>query len=390
MRYTLLAICLLIAGVAPASQAMQQSVDDVYTRVELKDPAALTFVVTMDLSATSAGSQTFRYQLPAGSTASDVSALDRLTGAQLKATVDGGALSVQLARPVPKGGETRLRLVWTERNSRVYATQGDTITFTRELRTARHAALLPAGFEVVSCNLPVQVIEEADGRLLISFWNTTPMMAPLELRARRRAVQAGAAATARVTSPAVMSPGTPATAPVNELANLRVSERAIQDREIVYFLKSPETHSFSLYHDYTESRPGIAEYRNVVRGGSTVSEPSAILLDTAESLKVETVKEGDAEVVIIRFPPVQAGRSSRLRITETYTDPGRYGLVDGQLVWHRSFGRPANDVVLPAGWYLTDTAIPGVISTEADGRTRVAFLNPRPDSIDVVIKARRR
>ena len=56
---------------------------------------------------------------------------------------------------------------------------------------------------------------------------------------------------------------------------MRVNERAIQDREIVYFLKQPETHAFSLYHDYTASRDGEHQYVNVVRAGSTVSDPSA-------------------------------------------------------------------------------------------------------------------
>ena len=74
---------------------------------------------------------------------------------------------------------------------------------------------------------------------------------------------------------------------------IRVSERAFQDREIVYFLKEPTTHSFSLYHDYTESREGTDKYLNVVRAGSTVSDPSARNLDTGEALKVETLK-GDA------------------------------------------------------------------------------------------------
>jgi len=93
---------------------------------------------------------------------------------------------------------------------------------------------------------------------------------------------------------------------------------------------------------------------------------------------------------VIDFAPVKKGQSVRLRISETYTDPSRYGLVDGQLVWHRSFGRPANDVVLPEGWYLTDSSIPAVIRPEPDGRTRLEFINPRPDSIDVILKARRR
>jgi len=30
----------------------------------------------------------------------------------------------------------------------------------------------------------------------------------------------------------------------------------IKTRDIVYFLKEPESHAFRLYYDYTESRPG--------------------------------------------------------------------------------------------------------------------------------------
>ena len=185
---------------------------------------------------------------------------------------------------------------------------------------------------------------------------------------------------------------------------IRVSERAFQDREIVYFLKEPTTHAFSLYHDYTETREGTDKYVNVVRAGSTVSDPSAKNLDTGEALKVETLK-GDAitkagidirepvvansEVVVIRFPAVKKGTSVRLRIEETYTDPARYALIDGQLMWNRSFGRPRNDVVLPAGWRVTTSSIPATVSMTEDGRVRLAFVNPRPDSIDVFVKARR-
>src|SRR5579859_7892140 len=64
----------------------------------------------------------------------------------------------------------------------------------------------------------------------------------------------------------------------------RLSERAHQDRDIVYFLQQPETHSFALYHDYTESRSGVNKYFNVVRTGSKVSESSAYVLDTGEKL----------------------------------------------------------------------------------------------------------
>jgi len=187
-----------------------------------------------------------------------------------------------------------------------------------------------------------------------------------------------------------------------------LSERAHQDRTIVYFLQPPETHSFDLYHDYTESRPGVDRYLNVVRPGSTSSKPSARVLDTGETLRVETVKADDllkaglhpgetaeeippgSEVVVAHFPPVPPDGSVRLRIAETYTDPKSYRLEGDELTFDRSFGRPRNAVVLPAGWYLTASSIPAMVSETSDGRIRLDFVNPRNDEIAVLIKARRR
>ena len=184
----------------------------------------------------------------------------------------------------------------------------------------------------------------------------------------------------------------------------RLSERAHQDREIVYFPNDPSTHSFSLYHDYTESRPGVGHYFNVVRAGSSVSNPSAVLLDTGEKLKVETLsgaelkKRGldagepvadDTQIVVISFPVVKPGQSARLRITETYTDAGRYMIDGDELVWDRAFGRPRNTVVLPAGWTVVASSIPASISQDPDGRQRLYYENARNDEIQVLIRARR-
>jgi hypothetical protein len=193
-------------------------------------------------------------------------------------------------------------------------------------------------------------------------------------------------------------------APTPSMAN-RLVERAHQDREIVYFLRPPETYAFELYHDYTEFRPGVGRYLNVVRKGSTASDPSARNLDTGEALRVEMVKGAalprtgtaededvppDAEVVVIHFTPVPQGGSVRLRIAETYSDPKSYRLEGDELVFDRSFGRPRNSVVLPAGWYLTASSIPAMVSETPDGRIRLSFVNPRPDEIAVLLKARRR
>jgi hypothetical protein len=216
-----------------------------------------------------------------------------------------------------------------------------------------------------------------------------PEAFPLVIEARRSAqVRAGAA--------------------TSEDQEGRLSERAHQDRAIVYFLQAPETHAFDLYHDYTESRPGVNRYLNVVRKGSTASKPSARNLDTGETLRVETLKgaalpksslahdaddeevKPDDDVVVAHFAAVPAGGSARIRIAETYTDPQSYRLDGEDLVFDRTFGRPRNAVVLPAGWILTASSIPAQVSETPDGRVRLDFVNPRPDEIAVLIKARRR
>jgi hypothetical protein len=226
------------------------------------------------------------------------------------------------------------------------------------------------------------VLQEADGRVGISFWNNTPSEAAVTMRAvPTRGLRAATSAVAA-----------------------RLDERAHQNREIVYDLQQPETHAFALYHDYTESRAGTSVYINEVRAGSSVSKPSARNLDTGDTLVWQVLKGNaitqagldvknvtpSSEVVAFRFPAVQAGQSTRIRMFETYTDSARYTLVGDELVWDRSFGRPSNIVILPAGWMLANSSIPATVSTQPDGRVRLEFINPRPDEIAVLITARRR
>ena len=182
-------------------------------------------------------------------------------------------------------------------------------------------------------------------------------------------------------------------------------ERAHQDREIVYYLKPPETHSFELFHDVTIADVGRATYINVVRAGSKVSNPSAFNLDTGESLTVETLKgeeitkakvdigepvKPESEAAVVRFPAVEKGKTTRIRIWETYTDPERYKVENGLLIWDRSFGRPRNAVVLPEGYMLVGSAFPARVSLTDDNRIRLDFDNPRNDEVRALIYARKR
>ncbi|HEY7058860.1 MAG TPA: hypothetical protein VH458_20145 [Vicinamibacterales bacterium] len=410
-----LVVTLLLVAVPGGAQ--NRSEDD-YTRYELLAPETASFKIVYDVTAVTPGAKYFFNPIRKGSEASDESVIDLMTGSNLKfhevtgpeardagltrADPDTHYIQVELARPVPDGGEGRIRILKTYKDVKSYYREGDQIVFNRPLGIKRNAVVLPKGYALASVNVPVQVIEEPDGRVGVSFMNTYPGEAPLIVKARllkSASSSAPAASTSSITS--APADAAPHVRPMNEIT---VGERAFQDREIVYFLKDPETHAFSLYHDYTETRAGVDKYVNVVRAGSSVSEPSAKILDTGEALKTEIATgeelakrkvhieeqlDADTKVVLIPFPAVKKGQSIRLRISETYTDPARYALLDGQLMWHRSFGRPRNDVVLPVGWYLTTSSIPAVVSQEPDGRTRLTFWNPRPDAIDVFIKARR-
>ena len=401
----------------PAPPAAPQTESDEYTRYELLAPESASFKIYYEVTATAAGAKVFFNPIRKGSTASDEAVYDAMTGESLRFEVVSGAeavkdplmpgadpsgsyIRVQLARPVPAEGQGRILILKTYRDPKSYYRDGDAIVFNRGLGIKRNSVVLPKGYELVGCNVPSQVLSEPDGRIAVSFINAGAGEAPLTLRAKPGAQTGPSAAPHPLTETRSWEAPFP-----GETERERLSQRAHQDRDIVYFLQQPETHAFSLYHDYTESHPGADKYLNVVREGSTVSDPSAYILDTGEKLPTRLmtgaelaaarIESGEpvkpaAQVVMIPFPPVKKGQSMRLRISETYTAPVSYHLDADELVFDRSLGRPRNAVVLPPGWYLVASAIPATVMQLPDGRIRLDFWNGRPDSTDVLLKARRR
>ena len=188
--------------------------------------------------------------------------------------------------------------------------------------------------------------------------------------------------------------------------NPTLTERAYQDREILYELQTPDSHAFRITHDYTVRKAGEKYYFNVVRAGSHVTDPESIDLDTGAKLKWEIISgkqaterklpitdpiKDDSEIVVTHLArALAAGATNRIRLQETYADPKSYYLDGDELVWDRSFGRLRNTVVLPAGWYLTALQSPATIETLADGRVSIYVVNPRPDDVRVYLRARRR
>jgi hypothetical protein len=400
----------------PAATVGQTETDE-YTRYELLAPETASFKIYYEVTATTAGANFFYNPIRKGSVATDESVYDAMSGKPLQFEVVSGAearkdalmpdadldtdyIKVTLARPVPEHGQGRVVIVKTYKDAKSYYVDGKTIVFNRPLGIKRNKVVLPAGYEVVGLTVPSQILTEKNGRVAISFLHAGAGEAPLVLRAIKDA-QIGAAALPK-TLTKLRSWESPF---VGETEQDRLSERAHQDRDIVYFLQQPETHAFSLYHDYTETRAGVNGYANVVREGSVASHPSAYILDTGEQLKTQEMSgaemmaskinagetvEAKARVVVIPFAPVQTGQTLRLRIAETYTAPVSYRLDGEELVFDRSLDRPRNAVVLPSGWYCTASAAPATVSQLPDGRERLDYWDDRPEAVDVLLKAKRR
>jgi hypothetical protein len=397
---------------------VRQTQQDEYTLYELLAPDTASFKIDYEVTATTTGATSFWNPIRKGSVASDEAVYDMMTGAPLKfeqitgaqakahglgnADLESDYIEVHLARPVPPdGGQARVRIVKTYKDPKSYFRKDDGIVFDRPLGIRRNSVVLPAGYQLTDCNVPSQVTSEPDGRLRISFMHQAPGAAALIVKAKPGAPTGDAAKPRPLTNARSWEPP-PSQGPAERA---RLSERAHQDRDIVYFLQSPETNAFSLYHDYTESREGVDKYLNVVRTGSKVSKPSGRILDTGENLKAEILTGAqmkaagistggeqvapDQEVVVTHFAPIKKGQSVRLRLSETYTAPQSYRLEGDEFVLDRSLGRPRNSVVLPRGWYLRWLSIPAVVRQTPDGLTRIDFVNGRPDSVDVLIKGKR-
>ena len=176
------------------------------------------------------------------------------------------------------------------------------------------------------------------------------------------------------------------------------------DEFTLYDLLPPDTHQFAITYDVTQAKEGAELFFNPIRVGSIATKEKVLARATGKELQFEVVsgKEAktsglvsdktadDAQFIRVHLPgPVPKGGETRIRILKTYTDAASYFVKDGRLVFTRPLGIKRNVVLLPKGWELIECASPGMISTDADGRVRVSFLNDRDDQLPVKIVARR-
>lgn len=200
MRAPLIVALALACGAAAQEPVLQTETDE-YTRYELLAPQSAQFRIVYDVSATTPGSRVYFNPIRKGSEASSEAIFDRLTGRTLPFSIVTGAearkgghpeadldtpyLRIELPRPVPKDGEVRLRIDKTYKDAKSYFREGLLLVFSRSLSIPRNAVVLPAGYELVACNVPAQVLSEADGRILVSFMNPFPVEAPVVVKARK-------------------------------------------------------------------------------------------------------------------------------------------------------------------------------------------------------------
>src|SRR5204862_696645 len=164
--------------------------------------------------------------------AKDDGVFDMATGAPLKYEQVADGLRVQLARPVPKYGQARLRVVKTYKDAKSYHRDGNAIVFERSIPIRRAAFILPPGYRLTAVNVPSQVISEADGRIRVSFMQQGPGPAAFVLKGKPGA-QMGDEAKPRALTNARGWEAAPAQGPTERA---RLTERAHQDRSISYLL----------------------------------------------------------------------------------------------------------------------------------------------------------
>ena len=176
---------------------------DEITVYSLLAPATHSFDIVYDVTATREGAPYFFNPIRPGSVATKESVTDLATGKPLqfevvdgKSAKEGGFVSartaddaqflrVKLVRPVPKGGETRIRIYKTYTDAPSYYEKDNGLVFDRPLGIKRNVVILPKGYELVGSASPAMVSLEADGRVHVSFLNDRDDQLPVKIVGRK-------------------------------------------------------------------------------------------------------------------------------------------------------------------------------------------------------------
>src|SRR6516164_9369647 len=169
--------------------ALSASASDEFTLYELLPPESHQFAITYDVTTNREGAQFFFNPIRPGSTASKERVIERSSGKDLQFEVVSGKdakasglvspdtkdeaqfIRVHLPGPVPKGGETRIRILKTYTDAASYYLKDGQLVFERPLGIKRNVVVLPKGWELVGSASPAIVSTDADGSVHVSFLN---------------------------------------------------------------------------------------------------------------------------------------------------------------------------------------------------------------------------
>jgi hypothetical protein len=172
----------------------------------------------------------------------------------------------------------------------------------------------------------------------------------------------------------------------------------------IYTLLAPSTHSFELAYETSVTRAGAEYFFQPIRPGTVVSKESAIDLASGQALELRAVTGRDAKAangapahtadgapfLRVKLPrPVAKGAETRIRIVQTCVDAAAYRATGNGFVFERPSGVTRNIAVLPAGYELTGSRSPAIVSSGADGRIRISFFNDRDDELPVRVEGRK-
>ncbi|HJQ39109.1 MAG TPA: hypothetical protein VKB93_18375 [Thermoanaerobaculia bacterium] len=183
--------------------AVTAHADDDFTLYDLLAPDSHQFAITYDVTTAREGASLFFNPIRPGSVASKEKVIARATGKELQFEVVSGKeaktsglvsdktaddaqfIRVHLPGPVPKGGETRLRILKTYTDAASYFLKDGQLVFSRPLGVKRNVVLLPKGWELIECASPAIVSTDAGGRVRVSFLNDRDDQLPVKIVARR-------------------------------------------------------------------------------------------------------------------------------------------------------------------------------------------------------------
>jgi hypothetical protein len=197
LRLALHTAVLLVFASMPAFAA------DEFTLYDLLSPESHQFAITYDVTQDREGAEFFFNPIRPGSIATKERVVARSTGKDLpfevvdakeakasglvsaKTPDDAQFIRVHLPAPVPKGGQTRIRILKTYTDAASYTIKDGLLVFERPLGIKRNVVLLPKSWELVECDSPAILSSDSDGRIRVSFLNDRNDQLPVKIVARR-------------------------------------------------------------------------------------------------------------------------------------------------------------------------------------------------------------